>query len=93
MLLSEAQRFERIVKQQTKAEWSKPEKCVKFVQKLMSAAEKLTTKNRRLRSLHRSIRQQIANLTKINLLTNFSKWQKVIADVKSIFQNEERCVL
>ena len=63
MLLLEAQKFERTIKDQRGGtRWNNTEECERFMERLMSITEELTSRNTKLKSLHISLANQVTAL-------------------------------
>jgi dynein heavy chain 2 len=91
MLLHEAQQFESVVRdQQTNLTWNQPDLIEKYMNKLTAAAENLTSRNRKLRSLHLNLANQLASLLQGDLLRGKDDFIENINKLRSVMQREER---
>ncbi|KAI8896032.1 dynein heavy chain and region D6 of dynein motor-domain-containing protein [Globomyces pollinis-pini] len=93
MLLGPAIEFERIVKSPTNHKgtgaitWDNPQDLETYVSKLQSAAEDLTSENRKLRKYHSMIVEHIKTLMDIDLVKNQTKWKEVLNSIRQIINS------
>lgn len=90
MLLSEAQKFERFVKDTNGVTWDNPDSCDRYMTRLMNAAEALTSRNRKLRAIHVTMANNTTQLMNIDLLRNRETWLDQYKKMQQILNREER---
>lgn len=89
MLALETQKFQRIVKEK-QAVWESPGQCEKFTNRLMSAVEELTSRNRRILTTHVSLSSHITELMSTDLLHKREEWLEKLKKLQAMFAKEER---
>ena len=63
LLLLEAQRFEKVIKEQKgTTRWNNTEECERYMERLMHVTEELTTRNTKLKSMHLALASQVSAL-------------------------------
>ncbi|XP_074649972.1 cytoplasmic dynein 2 heavy chain 1-like [Tubulanus polymorphus] len=97
MMLDSALAFERLVKNPktgTKSKgddvqvtWDEPEELETYIGKLQSAADRLTSENRRLRKCHFIISEKVTSLMGIDLLRNQQKWKDGLMEIRHLMAN------
>lgn len=70
--------------------WDNPKELESYIQKLQSAAERLTTQNRRLRKSHQIVSDKVAQLMHIDLLRQQQKWKDILTEIREVFKDVER---
>jgi len=81
MLLNALKAFEKIVRSRKSENgdditWKTPTECEHYVERLQSAAEKLSSENLRLRSAHQKLGKHVVSLMNIDLLRQKDAWKK-----------------
>ncbi|XP_033109038.1 cytoplasmic dynein 2 heavy chain 1-like [Anneissia japonica] len=94
MMLTSAIAFQNIIKNPKKGAkesdgklqvtWDNPEELEAYIQKLQSAAERLTTENRRLRKIHNTIAEKVVYLMNVDLLRQPSRWKEGLNEIRNI---------
>lgn len=64
--------------------WDNPEELEAYIVKLQSAAERLTSENRRLRKCHQDITDKVVQLMSVDLLRQQAKWKEILMDIRHI---------
>ncbi|XP_053400577.1 cytoplasmic dynein 2 heavy chain 1-like [Mercenaria mercenaria] len=92
MMLEAALQFEKLAKNpktgaKVKGEdvlvtWDNPEELEIYIRKLQTAAEKLTTMNRKLRKSHFDINDKVQQLMSVDLLRQDKKWKEILTDIR-----------
>ncbi|KAJ3052006.1 Cytoplasmic dynein 2 heavy chain 1 [Rhizophlyctis rosea] len=97
MLLGPALNFERLVKEPSAdgkknvkkgrdgVVWNNPAELEAYIGRLQSAAENLTSANRRLRKLHGVVMDKCVELMDVDLVKNQHKWKETLASIRGIF--------
>uniref|UniRef100_A0A915PL62 Cytoplasmic dynein 2 heavy chain 1 n=1 Tax=Setaria digitata TaxID=48799 RepID=A0A915PL62_9BILA len=97
MMLDEALAFEKLILSGKKGEvtvnavsWDNPKHLQEFIEKLQTAAERLTLHNRRLRKAHSEICEKMKQLLNLDLLKEINKWKDVLGEIRSKIAEQER---
>ncbi len=67
--------------------------CEPFVRRLSEAADALTTRNRKLRSVHLTVSNHVAQLLDMSLYKQRDNWVETVAKINAIFIKEAQCVV
>jgi len=89
----EAQEFEGIISSENSVTWDRPDECSVFIQKLLQAGQKLSSRNRRLRNLHAHIQTRLASLENVDLFKYCGKWDEIVREISDVFEKEAKYVL
>ncbi|KAM9321467.1 cytoplasmic dynein 2 heavy chain 1 [Gastrophryne carolinensis] len=95
MMLKSALNFEQIIKnsrasdQRAVITWDNPKELQSYIEKLQSAAEQLSTENRKLRKRHTDFSEKVVALMSIDLLRHQQRWKDSLVDMRSVFSNLE----
>ncbi|XP_034460809.1 cytoplasmic dynein 2 heavy chain 1 isoform X1 [Hippoglossus hippoglossus] len=99
MMLSLALAFEQVIKnprsQSTESggklqiTWDNPKELEAYIAKLQSAAEKLSTENRRLRKWHMDFIDKVVTLMNVDLLRHPQRWKDGLQDLRTGFATLE----
>ena len=93
MLLESALSFERLIKEPKGAPsgtknsaitWDSPAQLEEYITKLQTAADTLTSQNRKLRKFHDIIKDHVSNLMNIDLVKNQSRWKDILSQIRGI---------
>jgi dynein heavy chain 2 len=89
MMLESAVQFENLIKnpkgsssKNQQITWDNPEDLERYTLSLQSAAEKLSTENRKLRKLHQKISDIVVNLMSTDLLRQQQKWKDYLYEIR-----------
>ncbi|XP_019385809.1 PREDICTED: cytoplasmic dynein 2 heavy chain 1 [Crocodylus porosus] len=96
MMLQSALAFEQIIKhskvgsgEKTQITWDNPKELEAYIQKLQTAAERLSTENRKLRKWHTSFIEKVIALMNIDLLRHQQHWKDGLQELRSGFTSVE----
>uniref|UniRef100_A0A8C9YLX3 Dynein cytoplasmic 2 heavy chain 1 n=1 Tax=Sander lucioperca TaxID=283035 RepID=A0A8C9YLX3_SANLU len=99
MMLSLALAFEQVIKNprsQSKESggklqitWDNPKELEVYIAKLQSAAEKLSTENRKLRKWHTDFIDKVVTLMNVDLLRHQQRWKDGLQDLRTGFATLE----
>uniref|UniRef100_A0A4W6FB11 Dynein cytoplasmic 2 heavy chain 1 n=1 Tax=Lates calcarifer TaxID=8187 RepID=A0A4W6FB11_LATCA len=99
MMLSLALAFEQVIKNprsQSKESggklqitWDNPKELEVYIAKLQSAAEKLSTENRKLRKWHTDFVDKVVTLMNVDLLRHQQRWKDGLQDLRTGFATLE----
>ncbi|XP_029458286.1 cytoplasmic dynein 2 heavy chain 1 [Rhinatrema bivittatum] len=99
MMLNSALAFEQIIKNsktgsvdsvhKVQITWDNPKELEAYIQKLQSAAERLTTENRKLRKCHTNFCEKVVALMNVDLLRQQQRWKDGLLDLRGVFSNLE----
>lgn len=99
MMLKSAKQFENLIKNpkgssksSDKLTWDNPEDLEKYTLSLQSAAEKLSTENRKLRKLHQQISDVVVNLMNTDLLRQQQKWKDYLSEIRQVINEATQMV-
>lgn len=99
MMLQTARQFENLIKNpkgskssSDKLTWDNPEDLEKYTLNLQSAAEKLSTENRKLRKLHQKISDNVVNLMNTDLLRQQQKWKDYLFEIRQVVNEASQMV-
>lgn len=91
MMLESALHFEKLIKNPKGSKsssgqitWDNPEDLERYSLTLQSAAEKLSTENRKLRKLHQKILDIVLGLISTDLLRQLPKWKDNLYEIRQI---------
>ncbi|XP_076467409.1 LOW QUALITY PROTEIN: cytoplasmic dynein 2 heavy chain 1-like [Babylonia areolata] len=97
MMLESALAFERLVKNpksgskskgdEVQVTWDNPEQLEAYIRKLQSAADRLTTENRKLRKSHFVVSEKVQQLMSIDLLRQQQRWKDGLMDIRHLMAN------
>nr|KAG5701774.1 hypothetical protein BaRGS_000764 [Batillaria attramentaria] len=97
MMLDSAMAFERLVKNpksgskskgdDVQVTWDNPEQLEAYIRKLQSAADRLTTENRKLRKSHNVVSEKVQQLMSIDLLRQQQRWKDGLMDIRHMMAN------
>ncbi|KAK7096855.1 hypothetical protein V1264_003902 [Littorina saxatilis] len=97
MMLESALAFERLVKnpktgskgkgEDGQVTWDNPEQLEAYIKKLQSAADRLTTENRKLRKSHNVVSEKVQQLMGIDLLRQQQRWKDGLMDIRHLMAN------
>ncbi|XP_012944204.1 cytoplasmic dynein 2 heavy chain 1 [Aplysia californica] len=92
MMLESALAFEKLVKSpkagfkakgdDVQVTWDNPEQMEHYIKKLQTAADRLTTENRKLRKSHFDVSEKVQQLMSIDLLRQQQRWKDVLMDIR-----------
>ncbi|XP_059389920.1 dynein cytoplasmic 2 heavy chain 1 isoform X1 [Carassius carassius] len=100
MMLGCALAFEQVIKQnpcsQSRDEggklqitWENPKELEQYISKLQSAAERLSTENRKLRKWHTDFTDKVVSLMGVDLLRQQQRWKDALQDLRTGFATLE----
>ncbi|XP_073674385.1 cytoplasmic dynein 2 heavy chain 1-like [Garra rufa] len=99
MMLGCALAFEQVIKNprsQSRDEggklqitWENPKELEQYINKLQSAAERLSTENRKLRKWHTDFTDKVVNLMGVDLLRQQQRWKDGLQDLRTGFATLE----
>ncbi|XP_065136472.1 cytoplasmic dynein 2 heavy chain 1 [Paramisgurnus dabryanus] len=101
MMLSCALAFEQVIKQQNprsqshneggklQITWENPKDLEQYISKLQSAAERLSTENRKLRKWHTDFTDKVVLLMGVDLLRQQQRWKDGLQDLRTGFASLE----
>ncbi|XP_043547742.1 cytoplasmic dynein 2 heavy chain 1 isoform X2 [Chiloscyllium plagiosum] len=99
MMLSSALSFEQLIKNpkagskesgsKLQITWDNPKELEAYIQKLNTAAERLTTENRKLRKCHTDFRDKVVALMSIDLLRQQQRWKDGLQELRFVFSTLE----
>ncbi|XP_050986096.1 LOW QUALITY PROTEIN: cytoplasmic dynein 2 heavy chain 1 [Labeo rohita] len=99
MMLGCALAFEQVIKNprsQSRDEggklqitWENPKELEQYIGKLQSAAERLSTENRKLRKWHTDFTDKVVNLMGVDLLRQQQRWKDGLQDLRTGFATLE----
>jgi dynein heavy chain 2 len=90
MLLLEAQKFERAIREQKGTKWNNTEECERYMTKLMQITEELTTRNTKLKSLHLNLASNVEGLLHppYDLVKNKDLFLDQVGKLKAVIDRE-----
>uniref|UniRef100_A0A672SRC3 Dynein cytoplasmic 2 heavy chain 1 n=1 Tax=Sinocyclocheilus grahami TaxID=75366 RepID=A0A672SRC3_SINGR len=99
MMLGCALAFEQVIKNprsQSRDEggklqitWENPKELEQYISKLQSAAERLSTENRKLRKWHTDFTDKVVSLMGVDLLRQQQRWKDALQDLRTGFATLE----
>ncbi|KAJ7995299.1 hypothetical protein DPEC_G00243100 [Dallia pectoralis] len=100
MMLNNALAFEKVIKQNPNSQsresggklqitWDNPKELEVYIGKLQSAAERLSTENRKLRKWHTDFTEKVVNLMSVDLLRHQQRWKDGLQDLRTGFATLE----
>uniref|UniRef100_H2M4S9 Cytoplasmic dynein 2 heavy chain 1 n=1 Tax=Oryzias latipes TaxID=8090 RepID=H2M4S9_ORYLA len=99
MMLSLALAFERVIKNprslskesggKLQITWDNPKELEGYIAKLQSAAEKLSTENRKLRKWHTDFIDKVVSLMNVDLLRHQQRWKDGLQELRTGFATLE----
>uniref|UniRef100_A0A8C9YPH8 Cytoplasmic dynein 2 heavy chain 1 n=1 Tax=Sander lucioperca TaxID=283035 RepID=A0A8C9YPH8_SANLU len=94
MMLSLALAFEQVIKSKESGgklqiTWDNPKELEVYIAKLQSAAEKLSTENRKLRKWHTDFIDKVVTLMNVDLLRHQQRWKDGLQDLRTGFATLE----
>uniref|UniRef100_A0A8D3CV29 Dynein heavy chain tail domain-containing protein n=1 Tax=Scophthalmus maximus TaxID=52904 RepID=A0A8D3CV29_SCOMX len=94
MMLSLALSFEQVIKSKEtggklQITWDNPKELEVYISKLHSAAEKLSTENRKLRKWHTDFVDKVVTLMNVDLLKHQQRWKDGLQDLRMGFATLE----
>ncbi|NXA12552.1 DYHC2 protein, partial [Sapayoa aenigma] len=96
MLLQSALAFEQIIKHsksgpggKAQMTWDNPRELEAYIEKLQAAAERLSTKNRKLRKWHTNFVEKVVSLMNIDLLRQQQRWKDGLQELRTGFASLE----
>ncbi|XP_040902456.1 cytoplasmic dynein 2 heavy chain 1 [Toxotes jaculatrix] len=99
MMLSLALAFEQVIKNprsqskefggKLQITWDNPKELEVYITKLQSAAEKLSTENRKLRKWHTDFIDKVVTLMNVDLLRHQQRWKDGLQDLRTGFATLE----
>ncbi|KAL1260293.1 hypothetical protein QQF64_008120, partial [Cirrhinus molitorella] len=100
MMLGCALAFEQVIKQNQRSQsrdeggklqitWENPKELEQYISKLQSAAERLSTENRKLRKWHTDFTDKVVNLMGVDLLRQQQRWKDGLQDLRTGFATLE----
>ncbi|XP_076138461.1 cytoplasmic dynein 2 heavy chain 1 [Alosa pseudoharengus] len=100
MMLSYALAFEQVIKQNPRSNsresagklqitWDNPKELEVYIGKLQSAAERLSTENRRLRKWHTDFTEKVVTLMNVDLLRLQQRWKDGLQELRTGFATLE----
>uniref|UniRef100_A0A4W3JMF3 Cytoplasmic dynein 2 heavy chain 1 n=1 Tax=Callorhinchus milii TaxID=7868 RepID=A0A4W3JMF3_CALMI len=95
MMLNSALAFEQIIKAGSKEgadgkvqiTWDNVKELETYIQKLQTAAERLTTENRKLRKCHTDFCDKVVALMNVDLLRQQHRWKDGLQELRFVFSN------
>ncbi|XP_028817493.1 cytoplasmic dynein 2 heavy chain 1 isoform X3 [Denticeps clupeoides] len=96
MMLNYALAFEQVIKQNPRSNsresggklqitWDSPKELEVYIRKLQSAAERLSTENRKLRKWHTDFTEKVVMLMNVDLLRHQQRWKDGLQDLRTGF--------
>ncbi|KAM6946318.1 LOW QUALITY PROTEIN: cytoplasmic dynein 2 heavy chain 1 [Aplochiton taeniatus] len=96
MMLNYALAFEQVIKQSPRAQskesggklhitWDNPKELEAYIGKLQSAAQKLSTENRKLRKWHTDFTEKVVTLMNVDLLRHQQRWKDGLQELRTGF--------
>ena len=100
MMLESALQFEKLIKNPKGSRtanggqitWDNPDDLERYTLSLQTAAEKLSTENRKLRKLHQQITDIAVNLINTDLLRQQQKWKENLYEIRQIISEAVQTV-
>uniref|UniRef100_A0A8C4HFM9 Cytoplasmic dynein 2 heavy chain 1 n=1 Tax=Dicentrarchus labrax TaxID=13489 RepID=A0A8C4HFM9_DICLA len=94
MMLGLALAFEQVIKSKESGgklqiTWDNPKELEVYITKLQSAAEKLSTENRKLRKWHTDFIDKVVTLINVDLLRHQQRWKDGLQDLRTGFATLE----
>uniref|UniRef100_A0A671UXN0 Cytoplasmic dynein 2 heavy chain 1 n=1 Tax=Sparus aurata TaxID=8175 RepID=A0A671UXN0_SPAAU len=94
MMLGLALAFEQVIKSKESGgklqiTWDNPKELEVYITKLQSAAEKLSTENRKLRKWHTDFVDKVVTLMNVDLLRHQQRWKDGLQDLRTGFATLE----
>uniref|UniRef100_A0A667ZZ86 Dynein cytoplasmic 2 heavy chain 1 n=1 Tax=Myripristis murdjan TaxID=586833 RepID=A0A667ZZ86_9TELE len=94
MMLSLALAFEQVIKSKesggkVQITWDNPKELELYITKLQSAAEKLSTENRKLRKWHTDFTEKVVTLMNVDLLRHQQRWKDGLQELRTGFATLE----
>uniref|UniRef100_A0A9J7YQK8 Cytoplasmic dynein 2 heavy chain 1 n=1 Tax=Cyprinus carpio carpio TaxID=630221 RepID=A0A9J7YQK8_CYPCA len=100
MMLGCALAFEQVIKQNPRSQsrdeggklqitWENPKELEQYISKLQSAAERLSTENRKLRKWHTDFTDKVVSLMGVDLLRQQQRWKDALQDLRTGFATLE----
>ncbi|KAF7666054.1 hypothetical protein LDENG_00118150 [Lucifuga dentata] len=100
MMLNLALAFEQVIKNHTRSQskesggklqitWDNPKELELYIAKLQSAAEKLSTENRKLRKWHTDFTDKVVTLMNVDLLRHQQRWKDGLQELRAGFATLE----
>ncbi|KAL2095874.1 hypothetical protein ACEWY4_008022 [Coilia grayii] len=100
MMLGYALAFEQVIKQNPKSNsresagklqitWDNPKELEVYIGKLQSAAERLSTENRKLRKWHTDFTEKVVTLMNVDLLRHQQRWKDGLQELRTGFATLE----
>uniref|UniRef100_A0A3Q3WZD5 Cytoplasmic dynein 2 heavy chain 1 n=1 Tax=Mola mola TaxID=94237 RepID=A0A3Q3WZD5_MOLML len=94
MMLGLALAFEQVIKSKESGgklqiTWDNPKELEVYITKLQSAAEKLSTENRKLRKWHMDFTEKVVTLMNVDLLRHQQRWKDGLQDLRTGFATLE----
>ncbi|XP_052360063.1 cytoplasmic dynein 2 heavy chain 1 isoform X2 [Oncorhynchus keta] len=94
MMLSYALAFEQVIKQNPRSQprdsggklqitWDNPKELEVYIGKLQSAAERLSTENRKLRKWHTDFTEKVVALMTVDLLRHQQRWKDGLQELRT----------
>ena len=90
LLLRQATAFEQVVKEAKNMKWNDNELVTEYMNRLMNAADILTSRNRKLRNIHTNIAHRVNKLMDIDMLRKRDEWKIEFNKIEAIFIKEEK---
>ncbi|CAL1541204.1 unnamed protein product [Lymnaea stagnalis] len=97
MMLDSALAFEKLVKspkagykvkgEDIQVTWDNPEQLEQYIKKLQTAADRLTTENRKLRKVHFLVSDKVQALMSVDLLRQQQRWKDGLMDIRHVMAN------
>ncbi|KAK6296186.1 hypothetical protein J4Q44_G00338990 [Coregonus suidteri] len=100
MMLNYALAFEQVIKQNPRSQsresggklqitWDNPKELEVYIGKLQSAAERLSTENRKLRKWHTDFTEKVVTLMTVDLLRHQQRWKDGLQELRTGFATLE----
>jgi len=91
ILLEPAKQFEAVINANKKkaVTWNKTDEAEKYISRLTSASQQLTSKNKRLRQVHQEMADKVSSLMDLDLLNNEDKWASIVKQLRNRFYQLE----
>uniref|UniRef100_A0A4W5JP42 Dynein cytoplasmic 2 heavy chain 1 n=1 Tax=Hucho hucho TaxID=62062 RepID=A0A4W5JP42_9TELE len=91
MMLNYALAFEQVIKSGGKLQitWDNPKELEVYIGKLQSAAERLSTENRKLRKWHTDFTEKVVALMTVDLLRHQQRWKDGLQELRTGFATLE----
>uniref|UniRef100_A0A8C1IPK5 Dynein cytoplasmic 2 heavy chain 1 n=1 Tax=Cyprinus carpio TaxID=7962 RepID=A0A8C1IPK5_CYPCA len=100
MMLGCALAFEQVIKVtllfcggKLQITWENPKELEQYISKLQSAAERLSTENRKLRKWHTDFTDKVVSLMGVDLLRQQQRWKDALQDLRTGFATLESQVI